>query len=156
MYSFVLPLILLLGSVATPVKTDPAKAGLLGAGIEGHWMTENQRAVVEIAACEGETYCGHLRWVNPENPAVITDRKNKDKTKRDTPLVGLKVLWGLRIKDGRFVDGKIYNVEDGNTYASRIKPVAGGKVQAEGCFLVVCQKQVLTRYEGNLPPNFAD
>lgn len=44
------------------------------------------------------------------------DVKNKDPRLRDRPLVGIVLMWHVRYDDGEYVDGYVYNPEDGGTY----------------------------------------
>lgn len=85
----------------------------------GFWQDSRGRVQVEIASC-GELLCGKIVWFKwPDNDQglPLLDVKNKDPALRTRPLLGLTILYGLRRTGGNtWVDGKIYNPEDGVDY----------------------------------------
>ncbi|MCK7509031.1 MAG: DUF2147 domain-containing protein [Desulfobacterales bacterium] len=38
------------------------------------------------------------------------------KIRKDKPLMGLLVLWDLKKEAGRYVEGKVYDVDEGKEY----------------------------------------
>jgi uncharacterized protein (DUF2147 family) len=49
-------------------------------------------------------------------------------------------------KDGaRWIDGQIYNPEDGNSYRSILEPGPGDTLKVKGCLGPFCQTQTWTR-----------
>lgn len=98
-------------SEAMPLATKyPAEA------ILGEWCTqaeENRPASrIKFVRADDGTYSGILSWsADPKK-----DVRNKDPKLRDRPLVGVVLFWHLRYEDGEYVDGYVYNPEDGDTY----------------------------------------
>jgi uncharacterized protein (DUF2147 family) len=96
-------------------------------GIVGDWLVESRDAIIRIER-QGDTYQGRIVWqlhdtYGPEDGPVlqgkrVTDRHNPDPALRDRPLTGLRLLWGLRYDAGRhaWVDGEVYNADNGKTY----------------------------------------
>jgi|HubBroStandDraft_6_1064221.scaffolds.fasta_scaffold935508_2 uncharacterized protein (DUF2147 family) len=84
--------------------------------IAGEWCTqkEENRAPgrIRFVRADDGTYTGVISWsAEPKN-----DVHNKDPKLRGRPLVGTVLMWHLRYEDGEYVDGYVYNPEDGGTY----------------------------------------
>jgi uncharacterized protein (DUF2147 family) len=106
-------------SSAQPFRTDeamPQATKFPADAILGEWCTqkEENRPPGRIRFVRGEdgTYVGIISWsAEPKK-----DVHNKDPKLRDRPLVGAVLMWHLRFEDGEYVDGYVYNPEDGGTY----------------------------------------
>lgn len=89
----------------------------------GIWLHANKRIQVEIAEC-GDRLCGTIvwfRWPNDEDGLPLVDLLNPDPRLRDRPLLGLRVLTGLRrTGDNVWTDGEIYNPDDGVVYQTQM------------------------------------
>jgi uncharacterized protein (DUF2147 family) len=85
----------------------------------GFWQDSSGRVQVEIKPC-GELLCGKIVWFKwPDNDQglPLLDVKNTDPALRTRPLLGLTILYGLRrTGENTWVDGQIYNPEDGVNY----------------------------------------
>jgi len=90
--------------------------------VVGKWVTEGGKSHVQISK-QGSQYIGKLVWLKEPNRdgKPKTDSKNPDKALQARPLVGLLLLSGFSFKGGEWVDGKIYNPEDGKTYSCKMK-----------------------------------
>ena len=67
---------------------------------------------------------------------------------QDKPLVGMKVLWGLKKEGDEWSGGKIFNPSDGGTYASKAKLIDGGKVlEVTGKWMVFSKQQKWQRVQ---------
>lgn len=118
---------ILLGAAALLLLTGTAQAQ----DFDGLWMTENGRAVVELAPCEGNSICGEIYWLHPD--AKQYDYKNSNAELRQTPLCGLKILWGFR-PDGphSWKDGTIYKADDGDVYHAQMNLRPDGSLHLRG------------------------
>ena len=97
--------------------------------------------------------CGRLVWLpQPGGPAAgpRRDRRNQREALRDRPLLGIMILDRFhQSSPGVWTGGHVYNPEDGRTYSGAITLNAAGRLQLDGCALVVfCQRQVWTRVRG--------
>lgn len=116
----------------------------------GLWLTENEKAIVEIAPCGDET-CGRMVWVaNPvdERGAPKRDAKNADDGNRDRSLCGLELVGGLhRAGEGAWGDGWLYNPRDGATYSAELRALSPERLEVRGYLglPVLGQSQVWTR-----------
>lgn len=84
--------------------------------IVGEWWTEAEEgrpsAKVRFTPAKDGTYTGVLVW----SPKPTKDIHNKNPKLRDRSVVGIVLMWNLRYEAGEYVDGYIYNPEDGGTY----------------------------------------
>ena len=61
---------------------------------------------------------------------------------KDQPLVGMKILWGLKKSGEEWTDGKIFNPADGGTYTSKVKLTEGGKtLEVTGKWMLFSKQQ---------------
>jgi uncharacterized protein (DUF2147 family) len=105
--------------------------------IAGRWITEDGKALIEIARC-GKAMCGRiLRVLNPAPGSSGLDANNPDPARRSRPLAGLTILAGLT-DAGDVWKGQIYDPKSGRTYASRVW-TQGGALKVEGCWGPLCQ-----------------
>lgn len=89
----------------------------------GVWLHPNKRIQVEIAHC-GDRLCGKMvwfRWPNDARGLPLVDINNPDPALRSRPLLGLRILHGLRRTGERtWEGGRIYNPDDGVNYRARM------------------------------------
>ena len=61
---------------------------------------------------------------------------------KDQPLVGMKILWGLKKSGEEWTDGKIFNPADGGTYTSKVMLTEGGKtLEVTGKWMLFSKQQ---------------
>lgn len=112
--------------VASPAGPDTADA----TGIVGDWLVADHGAIIRIQQV-GDRFEGYIAWqlhdtYGPEDGLAldgktVTDRNNPDPALRERPLTGLRLLTGLRYDpaDGKWIDGRVYDTENGRTYRCR-------------------------------------
>lgn len=140
-------LILIVAGTATFTTPDA-----LASDVVGEWATPGYSARVDVRPCQGapEKLCGAITWlwesVDPHGKP-LADAKHPDASRRGQPLVGLEMLSGFKPGSvvGTWVDGQIYNPEDGRTYSSKMKLRSPDVLEVEGCVLILCAKQVWRR-----------
>lgn len=90
--------------------------------ILGEWYNTEEDAKIEIFK-EGEKYFGKVVWLKDpmENGKLILDANNVDKSKRDRPILGMKLLENFEFKGGSWENGVIYDPRNGKTYSSTLK-----------------------------------
>ncbi len=89
----------------------PASAGNPDA-VLGTWMVEAKDGKVEIYKC-GARYCGKLAWLKNPNDR---DTKNPTPARRNDKLLGKVILQNFRYDGEKWVKGRIYDPNDGETY----------------------------------------
>lgn len=102
----------------------PAAAAAAGDAIAGRWKTDDGKAHVRVFR-QGETFAGEIVWLgeplypsdDPMAGKPRVDRDNPDPDLRSRPILGLRILEGLRhAGDGEWEGGSIYDPENGKTY----------------------------------------
>ncbi len=110
-------------------------------GIFGYWLTSG--SIVKIETCNN-SICGEIATVFTEegvDPESILDENNKDKSKRERPIVGINILSDFFIEKSDqkiFKGGKIYDPRSGNTYKSNLYLNEDGTLKVEGCLAFIC------------------
>lgn len=106
----------------------------------GRWVTQNQKAVVEITPC-GAAVCGHIVKLLPKSDAGKTmDERNSNPKLRTRPLVGLPIFLSMKADDDVW-RGHLYDPQYGNTYSSVISRNPDGTLRVKGCFFIICKTQ---------------
>ena len=103
-------------------------AGFAGSALadpKGVWLSGSGKSHVKIYPCDddNEKLCGEIVWLRSplgKDGKPRRDIHNDNKSLRDRPIMGLRVLWDLE-DDGRgeWDDGDIYNPEDGENLRRR-------------------------------------
>jgi uncharacterized protein (DUF2147 family) len=83
------------------------------------WLTSGKEPAKIQIYKSVERYYGKITWLKyPEvNGKQPLDINNPDKTKRNTPIIGLVILKGFRFDDDEWEDGKVYDPKSGKTYS---------------------------------------
>jgi len=118
------------------------------ADIKGKWLTEEGKANVVMESC-GASVCGKIVWLkDPNDPSgkPLVDALNQDESMRTRPIIGLKLTEVTPGGDNVW-KGKIYNPEDGKTYAGELKIQPDGSLLVKGCVLggMLCDDETWTR-----------
>ena len=124
---YVVLLILLVTATAALGNEDPSV-------ILGLWETEQKEpgdpySRVEVVEKDGR-YFGTITWLSepvyeegdPEAGRPVRDRENPDPELQDRPVIGLPLMRDFEFdpKDGKWVDGKIYDPESGKEYDCKV------------------------------------
>jgi len=98
--------------LATPAGSRASQ----GIDPTGLWLTENERSAIRISRC-AQGLCGRVAWI--VDGGMQYDRKNPDEAKRDRPMCGLKILWGVEQQaddPNAWEDGTVYKADEGETF----------------------------------------
>lgn len=103
--------------------------------IVGVWETGNGKARVKIDKV-GDYYFGRIVWLkeplNAEGKPKV-DKNNKDESKRNTPILGLRLVGGFKWEgENRWEGGTIYDPETGNEYKCNITMVDRNTMNIRG------------------------
>jgi uncharacterized protein (DUF2147 family) len=100
--------------------------------ILGEWCTQREEnrppGRVKFVRADDGTYMGILSWSSDPKKDV----NNKDPKLRDRSLVGIVLMWHLRYDDGEYVDGYVYNPEDGATYRMKSEVLSPESLKIRG------------------------
>jgi len=124
-----------------------AGAGTASADPKGLWLAQDG-AHVRVVSCGG-ALCAIIATprsaIDPETGRPWTDKNNPDPAQRGRPLVGVAVLSGL-IPDGPGKwSGRLYNVDNGNSYSGHLLELDARTIRVEGCAIGICGGQNMTR-----------
>lgn len=102
----------------------------------GRWVTEGGGSHVEIYPC-GERLCGRIAWLKEslgKDGRPKRDSKNPDPARRAQTIEGLTFMWDFAAASapGEWVDGRVYNPRDGETYRARMKLLSDGRLELRG------------------------
>jgi uncharacterized protein (DUF2147 family) len=140
-------LMLGLGLFSLPAASAPASAAGDSLGEEniiGEWWTEERDGRVAFFKAKTGTYTGRLTWSKKPRKDV----ENEDPKLRTREVVGIILIWKLKYEDGEFVDGKVYNPEDGGIYSVEVESIDRNTIKVRGFvgISLLGQSQVWTRY----------
>ncbi len=86
----------------------------------GFWLTEKETSQVEIYKAEDGKYYGRISWLEElnEDGKPKMDKENPDEALKSRPLLGLNLLeeFDYNQEDQEWVDGSIYDPDNGKTY----------------------------------------
>lgn len=106
--------------------------------ILGFWITEGKDTMIEIYK-KGDTYSGRI--VSLKYPTYSegemqgkakVDKMNPDESMRSRPLVGIELILGFRYEQGKWIDGTIYDPDNGKTYNCIIFLAQDGMLDVRG------------------------
>jgi uncharacterized protein (DUF2147 family) len=120
-----------------------AHDGALAGEATGTWLRSSGSSKIRIEAC-GNALCGTVVW--EKNPRK--DIYNPDPAKREEPVVGRRVLLGLKPTDTADQwKGEVYNAEDGKTYTGYVTLQSDGSLKLQGCVLggLICKSDQWSR-----------
>jgi uncharacterized protein (DUF2147 family) len=126
----------------------PAVAAQSGGEASGTWLTQAGDAKISVSKCGGGL-CGVVVWlrdpINPANGKPQVDDKNPNPALAKRPMIGLPLFMGMRPSGPNRWSGKIYNADDGNTYASNVSVAGPDALRVEGCVGALCGGETWTR-----------
>ncbi|PVB60838.1 DUF2147 domain-containing protein [Labrenzia sp. 011] len=128
-------------------------SGLLFAGghasaapdINGSWRTP-AGAVIRITDC-GKVPCGKIVDFKPPRGHTVQstrDSNNKDASKRNRKVLGLKVLWRLK-PESKSWSGRVYDPRRGFSANASVRRKSASELEVQGCVRVVfnvCEKEI--------------
>ncbi|MCF6404470.1 DUF2147 domain-containing protein [Chitinophaga filiformis] len=101
--------------------------------ITGVWQCDDYRIEVFKA---GDTYSAKLLWskemFEADGKTSKKDVKNPNEKLRSRSVQGLTHITDLTYKDGEYVDGKLYSVQDGNMYSFKGKLKGPDELETRG------------------------
>jgi uncharacterized protein (DUF2147 family) len=99
--------------------------------VEGVWFNDTKEAKIQIyKGTDGKLY-GKIIWLKEplRNGKPKLDDNNPDKKMKRQPVAGLVILKGFTKDGNQYVDGSIYDPDNGKTYDCKMT-YKGGKTLA--------------------------
>jgi uncharacterized protein (DUF2147 family) len=114
----------------------------------GTWLTKDADAHVRISECGG-ALCGTIVWLkDPIDDATgrpMTDKHNSDPARRNRPVLGIQIMYGMRPNGPGKWSGRFYNSDDGKTYDGNLVVLGPSSVKVEGCLIGICMGETWRR-----------
>ncbi|NIA08382.1 MAG: DUF2147 domain-containing protein [Nitrospiraceae bacterium] len=109
--------------------------------ILGDWITNGGESCIEIFKKNG-CYFGKIVFlkrpfysageIKGMDGRPRMDLNNPKKSLRSHPLIGLEIMKGFRFDNGRWINGKIYDPENGESYNCQISLAKDGNLHVRG------------------------
>ncbi len=119
-----------------------------GGDVGGIWLTQAGDAKIRVRRCSGGL-CGSVAWLrDPIDSATgkpQVDDKNENPAMRRRPIIGLSMFVGMHAAGPNKWSGRIYNADDGKTYASTVTLQEGSKLEVQGCVGSLCGSETWSR-----------
>lgn len=123
---------LLAGFVASATTAGTATAR---EDIAGIWYDDTGRGAVKLENC-GPNLCGRIVWLRKATNGrgeQLRDHNNPNGARRNRPICGLPVIWGLRPQsDGTWDEGRIYDPKVGKSYDVAITRLSAKRLRITG------------------------
>jgi len=119
-------------------------------GVEpvGVWLTEAGDARVRVSKCSGGI-CGVIVWlrepIDSSTGRPQVDDKNPNPALKTRPVIGLPLFSAMQPAAPNKWSGRIYNADDGGTYASSVSMAGSNSLRVEGCVGALCGGETWTR-----------
>jgi uncharacterized protein (DUF2147 family) len=110
--------VMLVAMVAVGTATSSAASHKVSGSPIGRWYAEGGAAQVDVSDCDGEL-CGRVTWLRSpfdENGCDLRDHYNPDPALRERPVIGVRILTGLKPAGDAWTGGAIYDPGSGSTY----------------------------------------
>jgi uncharacterized protein (DUF2147 family) len=126
----------------TSYAADPSIIGIWSMPILKGKDKGKERFNVEIFQKDG-IYYGKIVKLST-GPANALCRTCKD-DKKDKPLLGMLLLRNLKKEGSQYVEGKIYEVEEGKEYKCSMLLAGPDRLKVTACVLFLCESHYWTR-----------
>src|SRR5437762_10438190 len=138
-----------MGLLLATLASGPDSAAAGSTDPTGIWLTEAGDAKVRISHC-GRGLCGVIVWlktpIDPSTGKHQVDDKNANPALASRPIIGINIFNGMIAADGNKWSGRIYNADDGKTYASELSVAGARKLAVRGCVMaILCGGETWTK-----------
>ncbi|MDA9492180.1 DUF2147 domain-containing protein [Bradyrhizobium sp. CCBAU 11361] len=117
-------------------------------GPAGVWLTESGDAKIKVSRC-GNALCGRVVWlkepIDKKTGKAQLDDHNTDPALRGRKIVGISLFIDMQADGANKWSGRIYNADDGKTYASTVTLLPSGNLNVRGCMGTLCAGEDWTR-----------
>jgi uncharacterized protein (DUF2147 family) len=135
-------------AIVTALLAAPSARAQSAENATGTWLTQAGDARVRVSKC-GSGICGVIVGLkDPIDPATgkpQVDDKNENPALRRRPIIGLSLFIGMRAVGPAKWSGRIYNADDGKTYASTVTLQEANKLEVQGCVGSLCGSETWSR-----------
>ena len=125
-------------------------AAVAQSGPEGRWKTidddtGNAKSIVEISRAADGTLQGTVVEIlqSDKGPNPVCDKCSGER--KDQPIQGMTILWGLTPKDDDWAGGTILDPANGRSYRAKMELHADDRLGVSGCVTFICREQIWQR-----------
>lgn len=140
--AFVLTAVLLLTDAVGVARAAP------DGGPTGVWLTQAGDAKVQVSRCGG-ALCGKVVWLRTPIDSATgrpqVDDKNQNPSLRTRPIIGIQLFINMQPSGPNAWTGRIYNADDGQSYASTVTQIDAERLDVKGCVGALCGGETWTR-----------
>jgi len=139
-----------MGLVTAAIIAPCSQSQAASADPTGYWYKPDaeRESKIQVSRCGASKsqLCAKIIWLKDPMDSkgkALHDIRNEDPSMRDRPIVGLTIFAGLSPSAPATWTGKIYNPEDGHTYAATLTMVSRTQITLRGCkaWLLCGEKQ---------------
>jgi uncharacterized protein (DUF2147 family) len=137
----------MIGGASAVALIAVISAGTALADPKGVWLAQDG-ARVRVGPCGGAlcaTIATPKSAADPETGRPWTDKNNPDPALRNRPLVGVAVLSSLVPEGPGRWSGRLYNIDNGQSYSGRLLEIDPRTIRVEGCAIGICGGQNMVR-----------
>jgi uncharacterized protein (DUF2147 family) len=137
----------IIGGASAVALIAVISAGTALADPKGVWLAQDG-ARVRVGPCGGAlcaTIATPKSAADPETGRPWTDKNNPDPALRNRPLVGVAVLSFLVPEGPGRWSGRLYNIDNGQSYSGRLLEIDPRTIRVEGCAIGICGGQNMVR-----------
>ncbi|MBR0877593.1 uncharacterized protein (DUF2147 family) [Bradyrhizobium barranii subsp. barranii] len=117
-------------------------------GPAGVWLTQSGDARIKVSRC-GNALRGRVVWlkepIDKKTGKAQLDDHNADPALRGRKIVGISLFIDMQAAGANQWSGRIYNADDGKTYASTVTLLPSGNLNVRGCMGTLCAGEDWTR-----------
>ena len=141
-----------MGLVTAAILAPCSQSQAASADPTGYWYKPDaeRESKIQVFKCGAgkSQLCAKIIWLKDPTDSkgkALHDIRNEDPSMRDRPIVGLTIFAGLMPSAPATWTGKIYNPEDGHTYAATLTMMSRTQITLRGCkaWLLCGEKQWL-------------
>jgi uncharacterized protein (DUF2147 family) len=141
-----------MGLVTAAILAPCSQSHAATADPTGYWYKPDaeRESKIQVFKCgTGRTQiCAKIIWLKDPNDSkgkALHDIRNEDPSMRDRPIVGMTLFSAMAPSAPATWTGKIYNPEDGHTYAATLTMMSRSEIKLRGCkaWLLCGEKQWL-------------
>ena len=119
-------------------------------GPEGRWKTIDDetgqaKSIVEISRAADGTLQGTVVEIlqSDKGPNPVCDKCSGER--KDQPIQGMTILWGLTPKDDDWAGGTILDPANGRSYRAKMQMHGEDQLGVSGCLVFICREQIWHR-----------
>jgi uncharacterized protein (DUF2147 family) len=141
-----------MGLVTAAILAPGSSSQAATADPTGYWYKPDavRESKIQVFKCGAgkSQLCAKIIWLKDpidSKGKPLHDIRNEDPSMHDRPIVGLTLFSGMAPSAPQTWTGKIYNPEDGHTYAATLTMLSRSEIKLRGCkaWLLCGEKQWL-------------